>query len=100
MNFNPNKMTPADVKKARVLRVNSQSPAHLIAPKYKGASPSMKRDAGVYSPQTRLPGAATPVSFSRLKDEGTYRTGMGEVDSPNRTGSDVAYTLPSRGIGA
>lgn len=92
MNFNPNKMTPADVKKARVLRVNASSQAYYVASAPKPSKPAK-------SSIRRAMGYVESPSFSRLMDPGVYTTGMGEVGTVDRPGSLAAYTLPSRGIG-
>jgi hypothetical protein len=101
MNFNPNKMTPAEVKKARVLRVNTTSLKHVIIPSFNAVTPSMRRDIGAYNgPRKRKPGEVESPSFSRIKEKSVYRTGDGEYGVIDRPGSHIAYTLPSRGIGA
>jgi hypothetical protein len=58
-----------------------------------------KKSSGTHIARKRKPGEAASVEFSRLKDPGIYRTGMGDTPAINRPGSEIAFTLPSKGLG-
>lgn len=105
MELNLNKLNPRDQKmrdEARILRVNVKVPKGEFTVNYAGLSASLrgKLHANYQGARKKEKGEAPAPTFSRLKDKATYSTGDGEGRIVYRAGSDVAFGLLSRGIGA
>ena len=81
------------------MRENRKNALAFIAPSNDLAMKKV-RGSTPHRPRVRQEGEAASLTFSRLRDRDTYRIGDGDTGGVNRPGSDVAYTLPSRGIGA
>lgn len=81
------------------MRENRTASLAFIPPSSDRA-PKAVRGAREYTHRKRDPSLTPSVSYTTLWNPEVYRTGMGEVNTVDRPGSDEAYRLPSRGIGA
>ena len=81
--------------------MTTPSPKYL--PLTTAVTASMRRalSAATYAPRVRAPSEAPSITYRNASTHGTYRTGDGDpFHQVVRDGADMAYRLPSKGIGA
>jgi hypothetical protein len=91
-------MTTAEKMKRAAERVNSFQKLEPLRHRSDRANKDTRKGGG-YVPVARNPDVAEPRRIN-IWSEGTYKPGDGESGGAVRSGSLVAYTLPSKGIGA
>lgn len=78
-----------------------KKPANLKASNTLSAA--LRKNTGLHKgpPRKRLPGEATSMVIGNCTTSRNYRTGDGDpFHQVVRAGADMAYSLPSKGLGA
>ena len=79
------------------MRINKEALIHKL-PTLSDRATQRVRGDNEYVERMKQPNEALPLTFNRLKETSAYRTGDGEGTYISRSGSQDAFTKPSRGF--
>lgn len=79
------------------MRINKEAMIHKL-PTLSDRATQRVRGSNEYVERIKQANEALPMTFNRIKETGAYRTGDGETRHVVRSGSQEAFTKPSRGF--